>query len=118
MAEQKHPEHESLDLMHPDAEHIKKHVRAYLIVGAVLLVLTVVTVLVSFVHFGAADSNVGNISVALIIATIKAALVAAIFMHLNAEKWTIYRLMIATLIFAAALFALTALAYSDHIVIR
>jgi caa(3)-type oxidase subunit IV len=114
----KHGHEESLDLMHPDAEHIKKHVRAYLIVGATLLVLTIVTVVVSYIHFGAEDSNVGNITVALVIATIKAGLVAAIFMHLAAEKWEIYRVLLATLFFVLSLFLLTLLAYSDFIRIR
>lgn len=103
------------DLLHPDHAHIKKHVRAYKMVGASLIVLTVVTVLVSYVHFGDIDSNAGNITVALIIAAFKASLVAAIFMHLNAEKWTIYRFMLVTCFFAIALFLLTLLAEWDHL---
>jgi cytochrome c oxidase subunit 4 len=46
-----------------------------------LLILTVITVGASYVDFGA-----GNIVIALFIATIKASLVALIFMHLNHEK--------------------------------
>ena len=74
--------------------------------------LTVVTVAASYIQFG---SNAGNIIVALVIATIKATLVAAFFMHLSAEKWTIYRFLIITVFFVTGLFALTSLAYSDHI---
>ena len=53
--------------------------------------------------------------VALIVATIKASLVALIFMHLKSEKWTIYRFLLITLVFAIGLFALTALAFSNPI---
>ncbi|MBN1218254.1 MAG: cytochrome C oxidase subunit IV family protein [Anaerolineae bacterium] len=53
-------------------------VRTYLIVFALLLVLLAITVTVSFFHFG-----VLNVFVALGIATIKAGLIMAYFMHLR-----------------------------------
>lgn len=98
------------------AAEIQKHLRGYLMVFGALLVLTIVTVLVSFHHFGPPSSNAGNIAVALVIATIKAGLVAAFFMHLSSEKWTIYRFLIVTVIFAFAMYALTRLAMDDPIV--
>ena len=110
-----HKPEENDDLLHPDHEHIKKHVRAYIKVGITLGVLTIITVLASYVHIGSPDSDAGNITLGLVIATVKATLVALIFMHLNAEKWTIYRFMAVTCIFAIALFFLTWLAYSDHL---
>ena len=41
--------------------------------------------------------------------------VAAIFMHLKSEKWTIYRFLLITVLFAIGLFLLTALAFHDPI---
>ena len=61
---------------------ISKHVKAYIRVFAALAILTIVTVAASRVHFPGA----GNIVVALVIAAVKASLVAAIFMHLKWEK--------------------------------
>jgi cytochrome c oxidase subunit 4 len=54
--------------------------RTTLAVFAALLLLTVVTVLVSYVDLGA-----GNVVVALLIASAKASLVALFFMHLKGE---------------------------------
>lgn len=48
-----------------------------------LLVLTVVTVGVSYIHF---ESGIANIMVAMFIASIKAVLVALFFMHLRYES--------------------------------
>ena len=50
---------------------------------AALLVLTGITVMAAGIHFG---SNGINIAIALGIATIKASLVALIFMHLRHDK--------------------------------
>ena len=96
----------------PHSHDVSKDVSRYLFVFAALLVGTVVTVAASYIPF---RSSGVNIAVALFIATIKATLVAAIFMHLSAEKWTIYRFLILTVVFVIGLFSLTALAFSDHI---
>jgi cytochrome c oxidase subunit 4 len=69
---------------------IKKEVNTYLWVFGALAFLTVVTVLVSRLHFGLA----GNITVALIIATVKASLVASYFMHLISERALIRSILI------------------------
>ncbi len=95
-----------------DAAHAQKHAFGYLAVGAVLLVCTGLTVGLSYVNFGTPKANIG---VALALATFKAALVAAIFMHLKSEKWTIYRFLIITVFFALGLFLLTGLAFHDPI---
>lgn len=76
-------------------EDIKKHVRTYITVFVALLVLTGVTVGVSYVHLGSS----GNIIVALVIATLKASLVAGFFMHLIDEKRLIYGFLILTALF-------------------
>lgn len=54
--------------------------KTYIIVWASLLVMTVVTVAVSFFNLG-----LWNATVALIIASVKASLVALYFMHLRHE---------------------------------
>ena len=95
-----------------DAEHIAAHIGAYLKVGIGLLILTGVTVALSYVDFG---SRANNIIVGMIVATFKASLVAAIFMHLKGEKMTIWKFLIFTGIFAAGLFFLTYLAHVDPV---
>ena len=52
-------------------------------------------------------------AVAMLVATFKAGLVAAIFMHLAAEKRLIYRILIFTGFFVLGLFWLTFLAWYD-----
>ncbi|HME10426.1 MAG TPA: cytochrome C oxidase subunit IV family protein [Bryobacteraceae bacterium] len=59
----------------------KREVVSYAITLAILLVLTFITVAVSYLDFGA-----GNVVIALAIATIKASLVGLIFMHLLHDK--------------------------------
>jgi cytochrome c oxidase subunit 4 len=107
------PIHEPTHAPDPDvARHVDKHVKGYLLVGAILLFCTVLTVALSFVNFGVGK---GNMVVAMALATFKAGCVAAIFMHLKSEKWTIYRFLLITLVFAVGLFFLTALAFHDPI---
>ena len=55
--------------------------KTYAKVLAALLTLTVITVLAAGVDFGS-----GNVVIALVIASIKASLVALFFMHLRHEK--------------------------------
>lgn len=95
-----------------DAAYIAAHVGAYLKVGAALLVLTGVTVALSYVDFG---SRSNNIIVGMFVATFKASLVAAIFMHLKGEKITIWRFLWFTVFFAFGLFMLTLLHNTDQI---
>src|SRR5450759_5758471 len=75
------------------AHDVAKHVRGYLMVGATLLTFTAITVFLSYVNFG---TQKANIAVAMLVATFKAGLVAAIFMHLSSEKKMIYRILIFT----------------------
>ena len=108
-----HPPSEHSHAPHPDtAHHVDQHVKGYLAVGAVLGLCTLLTVGLSFVNFGTQNAN---IIVAMVVATFKAGLVAAIFMHLKSEKWTIYRILLITVLFAIGLFLLTALAFQDPI---
>jgi cytochrome c oxidase subunit 4 len=79
-------------------EDIKKHVRKYIMVFVALMALTVVTVAISYLHLSVGAA----ITVALMVATVKASLVASYFMHLISEKKLIY----ATLLLTAAFFVL------------
>lgn len=80
--------------MSHDAAEIQKHVRSYIAVFIALACLTVVTVGVSYLHL----STPIAVTVALIIATIKASLVASYFMHLISERKLITWILIVTLI--------------------
>ncbi len=81
-------------------EEIKKHVRTYIVIFIALLVGTCVTVGLYYVHF---ENFAVTVAVALFVATIKASLVAAFFMHLISEKKAIYALMSVTVFFFAAM---------------
>ena len=75
---------------------VKKHIRSYMVVFVALMTLTVVTVLISYLH----PSLVVAVIIALFVASIKASLVAAYFMHLISEK----KLILVTLAFTAFFF--------------
>ncbi len=77
------------------ADQIRKHVRIYLTVFAALAVLTVGTVLASYLDVSTPIAVV----IALIIASIKATLVASYFMHLISEKKAIYGILILSVLF-------------------
>lgn len=80
-----------------------RHIRGYLIVGAALLIGTVLTVWASYVDLG----HHWNIVLALIIATVKASLVALFFMHLISERQLIYTVLAFTTVFFGGLMYLT-----------
>ena len=103
-AEVSHDEHTAHD--------VAKHIRGYLMVGGTLLLFTGITVALSYINFGTQKANV---AVAMLVATFKAGLVAAIFMHLSSEKRMIYRILIFTFFFVFGLFWLTYLAWYDPI---
>ncbi len=97
-------------------EAIKKSIRLYLIIGGILFIGTVVTVAVATVPWldvGGHGFDVWDMVLGLAIATVKASLVAAIFMHLNHEKSLIYWLFGFGIACAIALFGLTALSEGD-----
>jgi cytochrome c oxidase subunit 4 len=63
-----------------DRQHVTP-LKVYLTVGIALLILTAITVRVSFIHLGG-----WNVVAALLIASTKGALVALFFMHLYYDK--------------------------------
>lgn len=107
-----HAESGHVDHGSHDAAHVAESVGKYKMLFYGLLGLTFLTVAVSYVDFG---SHFWNFVVGLIIASVKAGLVAAIFMHLWGEKFTIWRFLIFTTIFVAGLFLLSLLAHHDPV---
>lgn len=93
------------------AAEIDKHVRGYIIVFATLLVLTALTVMVSYLHV---EVHLA-IMIALAIAITKATLVALFFMHMISERQVIYLIMALTFAFAIVLLLLPILTNLDHI---
>ena len=81
--------------MHVDAEAVRKSVRTYMMIGGALLVFTGITVAANLLSL----SVPAAITLALIIASIKASMVAAVFMHLSHEKKWIYGSLILTVAF-------------------
>lgn len=97
--------------MHSAEAEVRKHIRTYLMIGAALLVFTAITVTASFVNMGVA----GNVTLALIIASIKGSMVAAIFMHLNHEKRWIYGALLLTVLGFLVLMSVPMFTTMDHI---
>ena len=99
-------------------EAIKKSVRIYLFVALILFSGTFITYFVatvSWLDVGAHGFDKWDCILGLTIATIKASLVAFIFMHLNHEKKAVYWLFASGLCMVCSLAGLTALAISDPI---
>ena len=85
--------------VHHSPEEIKKEVRKYLVVFFALACLTVITVAISNLRLQSNEA----IAIALIIASIKAFLVAGYFMHLLSERKLIYAVLSITVYFFAIL---------------
>ena len=91
------------------AVDIDKHVRVYITVFVALMVLTIITVAVSYLDLSMAVA----VPVALFIAIVKGSLVAGYFMHLISEKKLIYAVLVLTVVFFAALLALPVITQSN-----
>ena len=98
----------AVDAVHDHAD-IDRHVRVYITVFVALMVLTIITVAISYLHLPIAAA----VSVALLVATIKGSLVACYFMHLISEKKLIYAVLALTVVFFIALMALPVLTVHD-----
>ena len=77
-------------------EAVQKQVKIYIRVFLALAALTVVTVGISYLHLPIAAA----VALALVVASIKASLVAAFFMHLASEKKIIYAFLILAVFFS------------------
>ena len=91
------------------ASDIDRHVRIYITVFVALMVLTIVTVAVSYLHLPVPLA----VTVALLVATVKGSLVACYFMHLISEKKLIYAVLVLTAVFFVALLALPAVTHNN-----
>lgn len=99
-------------------EAIKKSIRIYMMVGAILFLGTVITVAVAsfeMLDFGKHGFDIWDCVIGLGIATTKALLVLFIFMHFNHEKKAVYWLFASGLCMVCSLAFLTALAIYDPI---
>ena len=92
-------------------ESIQDHIRVYLIVFGALAVLTVVTVVASYLDVSTSE----GIFLALIIASIKASLVAGYFMHLISERNTIIWILLLTVMFFFVMLFLPLISYTDQV---
>ena len=92
-------------------QDVAAQVRGYLMVFGALLVLTLVTVGVSYLDLPEAET----VTVALVIATIKASLVAMFFMHLKGERPMVkWPLALTAFLFVALLSSLL-MSEADHL---
>lgn len=85
--------------------------RPYLAVFGALLVLTVVTVAVSYVEL----STTSTVLLALAIASVKASLVAMFFMHLKGERPMVYWPLGLTAVLFVSLLAFVLWSEGDHL---
>ncbi len=93
------------------AADFQKHVRIYIMVFVSLMVLTLVTVAVSYLHLPVHQA----IAVALVIASVKGSLVACYFMHLISEKKLILWVMLLTVAFFIVLLLVPVFTVADRI---
>ena len=91
------------------AVDIDRHVRVYITVFVALMVLTIITVAISYLDLAVPMA----VAVAMFVAIIKGSLVAAYFMHLVSEKKLIYAVLVLTVVFFVVLLALPVITHSN-----
>ena len=94
---------------HAAHDDIRSHVKTYFMVFGALMVLTIITVGVSYLELATPLA----VTVALIVAIVKGSLVACYFMHLISEKKLIYAVLVLTVAFFVALLALPVITHSN-----
>jgi cytochrome c oxidase subunit 4 len=97
------------DMTSDHAVDIDRHVRIYITVFVALMVLTIVTVAISYLDL----STPIAVTLALLVAIVKGSLVACYFMHLISEKKLIYAVLALTAAFFVALLALPVITHSN-----
>ena len=99
------------------SEDVKEHIKLYYKIGAALMVLTVITVAVSYIDFAVPIA----IFVALAIALTKGSLVASYFMHLIGERKSIHAALLLTVFFFLVLISIPILGHTNtfgkHVVV-
>ena len=91
------------------SDDVQAHIKLYWKIGITLLVLTVVTVAISYVDFGVPLA----VTVALIIAATKGSLVGSYFMHLVGERKSILATLLLTGFFFLLLIFLPLLGHTN-----
>ncbi len=98
-----HPEHIAADQEHEGQYDVHAHISPvgfYVFILGTLMILTLLTVGVSYIHLGRL-----NLVVAVVIASIKAALVVTFFMHLKYDNKFNALILVVTLLFIGVFFA-------------
>ena len=96
---------------HAAHDDIRSHVKTYMMVFGALMVLTIVTVGVSYLEL----TTPLAVTVALIVAIAKGSLVALFFMHLLHERKVIYWALALTVVFFVFLMFVPMLTNADRI---
>jgi cytochrome c oxidase subunit IV len=96
---------------HAGHDDIRSHVKTYFMIFGALMVLTIITVAVSYLELATPLA----VTVALIVATIKGSLVAMYFMHLLHERKVIYWALMLTVVFFIFLMFVPLLTNTDKI---
>ena len=96
------------------AVDIDKHVRIYITVFVSLMVLTLITVAVAYLHLPVGPA----VGVALLIASIKGSLVMCYFMHLLSERKLIYYVLLSTVLLFLVLLLVPVITVSDGTMIE
>lgn len=91
------------------------HVKTYIKVGVILFGGTLLTVAAAFWPIFDLHHRWANITLGLLIATVKCSFVALIFMHLKDEKTLIYKFLLFTVVFLAGMLFLILSAKNDPI---
>ncbi len=100
---------------HSEPLDFGKTVRSYMKVGGVLIFGTILTVAVAYVPWLQTGIHWIDITIGLLIATVKVSFVGLLFMHLNHERGLVYKVLLFTIIFATAMMFLFVLAFLDPI---
>lgn len=95
--------------MASSAEEVRKHLKTYYIVFGSLAVLTIVTVMVGFMHL----PIMAAVAVAMLIACLKGSLVASFFMHLVSERGIIFWILALCVFFFLMLLLVPSLTFFE-----
>ncbi len=93
---------ETVAISESEAARVRSHLRVYVMVFVALAVLTIITVAISYLRLPTPLA----ITLAMVVATVKASLVAGYFMHLLSEEKVILWLLVLCAAFLVFLFAL------------
>jgi cytochrome c oxidase subunit IV len=102
-------DHSAVSVPGHDPAEIDRHVRVYVTVFVALMVLTIITVAISYLDLSVPMA----VTLALLVASVKGSLVAGYFMHLISEKKLILAVLVLTVAFFVVLLALPVITHSN-----